>query len=197
MARRRGFGAAGLILCACTSVAAAQEAAPTAASTTADSAPGETSFLVENLTRAEAWGFFEPPPDGGDEPDYFFAGNRSTLGIGYEGRRWVVHGAMQYVRVENLPAGAIGPGLLGNGGAYYFQAAGTFSYQFYFRELSAAFTSVGRGVTVEAGRLSFTAKRRGVVCRSHCGTGPGASWTGGSSTTWTARSINGPGTACA
>ncbi len=59
----------------------------------------------------------------------------------YEGRRWAIRGAIQYVRVENLPRGAIGPGLLGNGGAYYFQAADTFSYQFYLRALSAAFVS--------------------------------------------------------
>ena len=50
-----------------------------------------------------------------------------------------MRGAIQYVRLENLPRGAIGPGLLGNGGAYYFQAGGTFSYQFYLRALSAAF----------------------------------------------------------
>ena len=144
-------------MCACARrVAAAQDAPPAVASSSADRAPGETSFLVENVTRAEVWGFFEPPPSGGAEPDYFFVGNRSTLGVDYEGRRWAIRGAIQYVRVENLPRGAIGPGLLGNGGAYYFQAAGTFSYQFYLRALSAAFVSAGRGVTVEAGRLSFT-----------------------------------------
>lgn len=147
---------AGLIVCVCTSVAAAQDAPPAVASSSAARAPGETSFLVENVTRAEVWGFFEPPPSGGAEPDYFFIGNRSTLGVDYEGRRWAIRGAIQYVRVENLPRGAIGPGLLGNGGAYYFQAADTFSYQFYLRALSAAFVSAGRGVTVEAGRLSFT-----------------------------------------
>ena len=122
------------------------------------SGPETSSRCSRDLTRAEFWRFFEPPPGGGVEPDYFFIGNRSTLGVNYDGRHWSMRGAIQYVRLENLPRGAIGPGLLGNGGAYYFQAAGTFSYQFYFRALSAAFTSEGRGVSVEAGRLSFTAK---------------------------------------
>ena len=104
----------------------------------ADRAPGETSFLVQNLTRAELWRFFEPPPERRPpHPDYAFIGNRSTLGARYDGRRWSVRGAVQYVRLENLPRGAIGPGLLGTGAAYFFQAGGTFSYQFYLRGLSA------------------------------------------------------------
>ena len=59
MARGRGLCVAGLIVCVGTSVAATQDAAPTGATSTADHAPGETSFLVENLTRAEIWHFFE------------------------------------------------------------------------------------------------------------------------------------------
>ena len=80
-------------------------------------APGDTSFLVQNLTRAELWRFFEPRPGGGVHPDYVFFGNRSTLGARYRGSRWGLHGAIQYVRLENLPSGAIGPGLFGTGGA--------------------------------------------------------------------------------
>lgn len=128
-------------------------------SSPADRAPGETSFLVQNLTRAELWRFFDPPPNAATEPDYAFIGNRSTLGARYDGRRWSVRGAVQYVRLENLPRGAIGPGLLGTGAAYYFQAAGTFSYQFYFRGLSASLSSASHAVALEAGRLSFTADR--------------------------------------
>ena len=135
----------------CAATAAAQDAPA------GGQAPGTTSFLVQNLTRVELWRFFEPPANGGAEPDYAFIGNRSTLGARYDGRRWALHGAIQYVRLENLPQGAIGPGLLGNGGAYFFQAAGTFSYQFYLRELAASLSSASRGLTLEAGRLSFTA----------------------------------------
>ena len=138
----------------CATEAVAQEPAP-ASGTSADAAPGVTSFLIENVTRVELWRFFEPFPEGGDEPDYLFGGNRAVLGVHYDGPRWALRGAIQYVRVENLPRGAIGPGLLGNGGAYYFQAAGTFSYQFYLRALSVAFRAPSRGLSIEVGRLSF------------------------------------------
>lgn len=120
-------------------------------------APGDTSFLVQNLTRAELWRFFEPRPGGGVHPDYVFLGNRSTLGARYRGARWGLHGAVQYVRLENLPSGAIGPGLLGTGGAYFYQASGTFSYQFYLRSLSASFTHPASGAWLEAGRFSRAA----------------------------------------
>jgi hypothetical protein len=139
----------------CAATASAQDAVPQTGQ-----APGTTSFVVENLTRFELWRFFEPPPNGGVEPDYAFFGNRSTLGARYRGQRWGLRGAIQYVRLENLPGGAIGPGLLGNGAAYFFQAAGTFSYQFYLRELSASLSFPSRGLTLEAGRLSFTTDPR-------------------------------------
>jgi hypothetical protein len=146
------FVAAALLAGAATDAPAQPAAEPAAVQS---QAPGETSFLVENVTRAEVWRFFTPPPGGGTEPDYAFVGNRSTLGARYRGRRWSMGGAIQYVRIENLPRGAIGPGLLGTGGAYFFQAAGTFSYQFYFRQLSATLSSSGGGLSLEAGRLSL------------------------------------------
>ena len=137
-------------------VATAQDAAPVV-STPPSSALGETSFLVQNLTRAELWRFFEPKPGGGTNPDYAFAGNRSTLGARYRGARWGLAGAIQYVRLENLPSGAIGPGLLGTGAAYFLQAGGTFSYQFYLRSLSVMFTHQASGAWLEAGRFSRAA----------------------------------------
>jgi hypothetical protein len=149
------LAAATLLACATASAATAQDP-PALPATSAARAPGETSFLVENVTLVEAWRYFEPHPGGGTEPDYLFVGNRSTLGARYEGSRWGVRGSIQYVRMENLPSGAIGPGLLGNGGAYYFQAADTFSYQFYLRGLSGAFRAPSIGLTVEGGRLSMT-----------------------------------------
>ena len=120
-------------------------------------ASGTTSFLVENMTRVELWRYFEPPPDAATHPDYIFYGNRSTLGATYRGSRWSMFGALQYVRAENLPAGAIGPGLLGTGAAYFFQANGTFSYQFYLRRLSLRWRAAGPGTWVEAGRFSRAA----------------------------------------
>ena len=143
-----------LLLWACATDVVAQEPA-LPGGTSADAAPGVTSFLIENVTRVELWRFFAPFPEGGDEPDYLFGGNRAVLGVHYDGPRWALRGAIQYVRVENLPRGAIGPGLLGNGGAYFFQAAGTFSYQFYLRALSVAFRDPSRRLSIEVGRLSF------------------------------------------
>lgn len=144
----RGQGAAGL-----TPVAAAPT--PASASAQADTgADGDTTFLVENVTRAELWRYFQPPSGGGRRPDYEFAGTRFSLGAAYRGPRWASRGTLQYVRVENLPSGAIGPGLLGTGGMYFFQAAGAFSYQFYLRELSLAWQRAGGGTWIEAGRFS-------------------------------------------
>lgn len=125
--------------------------APAPAATGAD---GETSFLVENVTRVELWRYFQPPSGGGRQPDYTFAGTRFSLGAAYRGARWASRGTLQYVRVENLPAGAIGPGLLGTGAMYFFQAAGAFSYQFYLRELSLAWQRADGGAWIQAGRFS-------------------------------------------
>lgn len=154
---RCAFGALVLVAGAAGPGAAQDPASPQPASPNAASrgpgATGTTTFLVENMTRVEAWRYFAPRPGGGVEPDYTFLGNRSTLGASYRGSRWTLDGRLQYVRVENLPAGAIGPGLLGTGGAYYFQAAGTFSYQFYLRSLSLGWRN-GAGVWAEVGRLS-------------------------------------------
>jgi len=141
------------VIGAATAAAAQEIAGPADAAQSA--APGDTTFLVENVTRAELWRFFTPYDGGGVEPDYAFVGNRSTLGARYAGRHWSVGGAIQYVRIENLPRGAIGPGLLGTGGAYFFQAAGTFSYQFYLRGLHAAFAPRDRRWSIAAGRLSL------------------------------------------
>ena len=150
--------AGALWLCLAVGGAAAQGVATpdvvAPASPASAAASGDTSFLVQNLTRAELWRFFEPRPGGGVHPDYVFFGNRSTLGARYRGARWGLHGAIQYVRLENLPSGAIGPGLLGTGGAYFYQANGTFSYQFYLRSLGLTFTHPRSGAWIEAGRFS-------------------------------------------
>ncbi len=146
-----------MLVAVCAAPAAHAQDVPPVASAPASAAPGDTSFLVQNLTRAELWRFFEPPPGGGAHPDYVFLGNRSTLGVRYRGTRWGLHGAIQYVRLENLPSGAIGPGLLGTGGAYFYQANGTFSYQFYLRSLGLSVTHPRSGAWLEAGRFSRAA----------------------------------------
>ncbi len=131
--------------------------APAAAPADPESITGHTSFLVENMTRVEAWRYFHPFNGGGIEPDYSFVGNRTSLGASYAGPRWSLQGTLQYVRLENLPTRAIGPGLMGTGAAYFFQAAGTFSYQFYLRGLSATWRARDLGTWVELGRLSRAA----------------------------------------
>lgn len=118
---------------------------------------GTTAFLVENVTRVESWRYFHPFDGGGAEPDYTFAGSRSALGVAYAGPQWSLQGTLQYVRLENLPARAIGPGLMGTGAAYFFQAGGAFSYQFYLRGLSLTWRDRDTGAWAELGRLSRAA----------------------------------------
>ncbi|HUU35981.1 MAG TPA: alginate export family protein [Vicinamibacterales bacterium] len=154
----RRVGLAGLLVVCTAGTALAQESAPVSVPPSAAAAvPGDTTFTVENLTRAELWRFFTPPPGGGRHPDYAYIGSRATLGASYRGPRWGVRGDIQYVRLENLPEGAVGPGLLGSGGAYFFQAGGTFSYQFYLRALSLTWRDGRVGAWIEAGRFSRAA----------------------------------------
>jgi hypothetical protein len=143
-------------VCLTASTAPAQNGAPAEPPPSA-SAAGDTAFLVENMTRAELWRYFQPPPNAATRPEYTFVGNRSTLAVSYRGSRWSARGALQYVRLENLPAGSIGPGLLGTGAAYFFQASGTFSYQFYLRGLSLGWRDAASGAWFEGGRLSRAA----------------------------------------
>lgn len=167
LAAVRWTAAAGVLVAAAALPAAAQP--PPAASAPALSGgapapdavpvPGTTTFLVENMTRLELWRYFTPRPGGGTEPEYLFAGNRSSLGVSHQGVRWSAQGTLQYVRLENLPRRAIGPGLLGTGAAYFFQAAGTFSYQFYLRALTLGWRDRDRGAWIELGRLSRAADR--------------------------------------
>lgn len=156
----RVTGAACALVVALALPAGAQTPGPAGAAPSAAEpvpAPGTTTFLVENMTRLEAWRYFTPRPGGGTEPEYLFAGNRSSLGVSHHGVRWSARGTLQYVRIEHLPRRAIGPGLLGTGAAYYFQAAGTFSYQFYLRGLAFGWRDRKTGTWFEVGRLSRAA----------------------------------------
>jgi hypothetical protein len=122
--------------------------------------PAVTGTL-SNTTRAEAWSYFQPPPrilspstEPVGNPDYTFFGDRAELGVHVEGSRFDLGGAFNYVRVENLPKAAIGPGGLGSG-AFYFAASGVpFSYQLYFSELTVRVKSKS-GVSGTAGRMAF------------------------------------------
>ena len=71
-----------------------------------------------------------------------------------EGSRFDFGGTFNYVRLENLPTRAIGPGGFGSG-AFYFAAAGLrYSYQLYFGELTARVKS-SNGVSFTVGRMPF------------------------------------------
>ena len=117
---------------------------------------------ISNVTRVESWSYFQPAvdplaltPDPIGDPDYTFFGDRAELGVFVEGSRFDVSGAFNYVRIENLPTNAIGPGGLGTG-AFYFAATGlSYSYQLYLGELWTRI-KFGQGTTLTLGRMPFS-----------------------------------------
>jgi len=118
--------------------------------------PAVTGTL-SNVTRVEGWSYFQPQPkvDPAGDPDYTFFGNRTDIAVRVEGSRFDFGSAFNYVRLENLPRNAIGPGGLG-AGAFYFAASGvSYSYQLYFSELTARIKSAN-GTSLTAGRMPFT-----------------------------------------
>jgi hypothetical protein len=117
---------------------------------------------ASNVTRVESWSYFQPAIDPlaltqgpiGD-PDYTFIGDRAELGVRVDGRRFDLGGAFNYVRLENLPTQAIGPGGLGTG-AFYFAATGLqYSYQLYLSELTVRMKSAS-GASITVGRMPFS-----------------------------------------
>ena len=111
-------------------------------------------WTVTNLTRVEAWKFFEPPPTGGD-PDYAFVGNRLRLGVNGTWPRIVLDGSVQYVQFSGLPDRSIGPGPLGTGALYFDHSGSEESRGVYLRTLNVR-ARVTRGVTIQAGRFGYT-----------------------------------------
>lgn len=129
-------------------------------SVTAGAQPAVTG-TISNVTRVESWSYFRPSIDPlalsqdpiGD-PDYTFIGDRAELGVRVDGSRFNLSGAFNYVRLENLPARAIGPGGLGSG-AFYFAASGVrYSYQLYLGELTVTMKSGDRS-SITFGRMPF------------------------------------------
>ena len=116
---------------------------------------------LSNVTRAESWSYFQPiVPPGPDnpigDPDYTFFGDRAELGVTVEGSRFDLAGAFNYVRVENLPADAIGPGGLGTGAFYYAASGVPYSYQLYLSGLSVRIKSSDRRSSITLGRMPFS-----------------------------------------
>ncbi len=131
----------------------------TQASATISPEPAVDAWL-SNWTRVESWRFFDPPAAGAN-PDYTFVGNRADLGVRVRASRVDLTGAFSYVRVENLPREAIGPGGLGTG-AFYFAASGLpYSYQVFLTELSVAAHTADRRLTFTVGRMPYTSGAEG------------------------------------
>ena len=123
--------------------------------------PPKVTATLSNVTRVESWSFFQPrPPATPDQlvgdPNYTFIGDRAELGVRVEGARFGVSGAFNYVRLENLPTKAIGPGGLGTG-AFYFAATGVpYSYQLYLNELTLKVKARDERASITVGRMPFT-----------------------------------------
>ena len=115
---------------------------------------------LSNVTRVESWSFFDPYPATGPDqlvgnPDYTFVGDRAEIGVRVDGARFDLSGAFNYVRLENLPSHAIGPGGLGSG-AFYFAATGlSYSYQLYLSELTLRVSARDDRASITLGRMPF------------------------------------------
>jgi hypothetical protein len=115
---------------------------------------------VSNMTRVESWSFFTPPPAGGN-PDYTFVGDRAYLGLRVRQPRFDLQGGFVYVRLENLPRDAIGPGGMGTG-AFYFAASGVpYSYQVFLSELLLSAHGADRTWWLEVGRMTHESGAEG------------------------------------
>ncbi|MEY4094966.1 MAG: hypothetical protein RLZZ53_2165 [Acidobacteriota bacterium] len=129
-------------------------------SASAQAVEPKVTGTVSNVTRVESWSYFQPAidpvastPSPIGDPDYTFIGDRAELGVRVDNPRFDVSGAFNYVRLENLPTRAIGPGGLGTG-AFYFAATGVrYSYQLYMSELTVRVKHNGGSVTL--GRMPF------------------------------------------
>jgi hypothetical protein len=114
----------------------------------------EVTPRLVDVTRVEAWSFFEPPAEGGD-PDYALFSNRARLGMEVDSRRLFFEGSFQYAQLIGLPSDAMGPGPLGPG-PLYFSAAGTpQAYQLYFKSMSLRLKDVIPQLSLQFGRMSY------------------------------------------
>jgi hypothetical protein len=133
----------------------------------AQSAEPRVTATIANVTRVESWSYFQPrvdplalTPEPVGDPDYTFIADRAELGVRVEGRRFDLSGAFNYVRLENLPTDAIGPGGFGSG-AFYFAATGvSYSYQLYLGELTLRVKAADNRTSLTIGRMAFASRLR-------------------------------------
>lgn len=113
-------------------------------------------FTVRDLTRAEAWSYFEPKPGGGD-PEYAYVSNRLQAELKRIWPRVDVVVTAQHVGFIGLPEDASGPGPLGLGALYYDQGGRrTNPQQLYLRYANVRLKQVLPGLDVQVGRMSYT-----------------------------------------
>ena len=137
------------------------------AAAAAQAAAPRVTATIANVTRVESWSYFQPridplalTDDRVGDPDYTFVADRAELGVRVEGRRFDLSGAFNYVRLENLPTSAIGPGGFGSG-AFYFAATGvSYSYQLYLGELTVRIKSTDQRRSLTIGRMPFVSNNR-------------------------------------
>jgi hypothetical protein len=129
-------------------------ATPAAAQNAGESGDPVVTPTIRNVTRAEAWSFFEPPAGGGD-PTYSLLGNRATLGVRVDSRRLTVQGSLQYAQMVGLPRQSIGPGPLGPGPVFYISAESSRAFQLYFKSLSLRLKNIVPRLSLEFGRMTY------------------------------------------
>jgi len=133
----------------------------------AQPAEPKVTATIANVTRVESWSYFQPridplalTPEPVGDPDYTFIADRAELGVRVEGRRFDLSGQFNYVRLENLPTDAIGPGGFGSG-AFYFAATGvSYSYQLYLGELTLRVKTADNRTSLTIGRMPFATRLR-------------------------------------
>ena len=141
-----------MLVVACPVTPATAQPTPAAA----QAAPAGITLTVRDWTRAEAWGFFEPNPGGGD-PDYAYLANRLQLELKRAWRRVDVQLTAQHVGFVGLPDDATGPGPLGLGSLYYEQGLrSTHPQQLWLRYGNVRLKQVLPGLDVQVGRFGYT-----------------------------------------
>jgi hypothetical protein len=146
----RGSFVVGAIACVMAPAWAAAQPAP------ASPAAPASSFtpILRNVTRAEAWSFFEPQVPAGD-PDYVFVANRLLVGFRQTGPWHELAGSVQYVQFGGLPDDAVGPGPLGTGANYFDHSRETAPGAVYVKTLNILLRDRGRGLALRAGRMAY------------------------------------------
>lgn len=123
--------------------------------------PPTWRLSATNMTRLEAWRFFEPRPGGGD-PDYIFLADRLRVDVRGHWRKADLMLAAQGVGMAGLPETASGPGALGAGPLYFDQGGRrSNTSQLYLRLANVRFPNLLPGVDLAIGRMGYASGAEG------------------------------------